>query len=129
MIEEALYLFKAGFYEKNINLATQLEEDPSLLDLDQQKIKQVLINLIYNSLESLSQGGQLKVQTYQEEYTQKQKMVTILVEDTGGGIPQEIFENIFNPFFTTKNTGTGLGLPICRKIIENHGEAFAWKTR
>ena len=48
-------------------------------------------------------------------------MITVRVEDTGGGIPQEVFENIFNPFFTTKHTGTGLGLSICRKIIENHG--------
>ena len=48
-------------------------------------------------------------------------MITVRVEDTGGGIPKGIFENIFNPFFTTKHTGTGLGLSICRKIIENHG--------
>jgi two-component system, NtrC family, sensor histidine kinase HydH len=121
LIEESLYLFKSGFYEKNINLVTDLEENLPLLNLDQQKIKQVLINLFYNSLESISLGGLLKVQTYQEEYAQKQKVITVRVEDTGGGIPKEIFENIFNPFFTTKHTGTGLGLSICRKIIENHG--------
>ncbi len=121
LVEEALYLFKAGLYEKNINLVTHLEANLPLLDLDQQKIKQVLINLFYNALESLSLGGLLKVETFQEEYAQKQKMITVRVEDTGGGIPQEVFENIFNPFFTTKHTGTGLGLSICRKIIENHG--------
>jgi signal transduction histidine kinase/putative methionine-R-sulfoxide reductase with GAF domain len=121
LIEESIYLFKAGFYEKNINLVTHLAENLPLLELDQQKIKQVLINLFYNSLESLSLGGMLKIQTYQEEYAQKQKMITVRVEDTGGGIAQEVFENIFNPFFTTKHSGTGLGLSICRKIIENHG--------
>ncbi len=68
-----------------------------------------------------SLDGLLKVETFQEEYTQKQKMITVRVEGTGGGIPHEVFENIFNPFFTTKHTGTGLGLSICRKIIENHG--------
>ena len=114
-------MFKSGFFEKNINLVTQFEEDLPLLNLDQQKIKQVLINLVYNSLESLSMGGMLKIQTYLEDYAQKQKMVTVRVEDTGGGVPQDIFENIFNPFFTTKHSGTGLGLSICRKIIENHG--------
>ncbi|MZG30368.1 MAG: GAF domain-containing protein [Nitrospinae bacterium] len=121
LVEEALYLFKAGLYEKNINLVTHLESNLPLLDLDQQKIKQVLINLFYNALESLSLGGLLKVETFLEEYAQKQKMITVRVEDTGGGIPQEVFENIFNPFFTTKHSGTGLGLSICRKIIENHG--------
>lgn len=121
LIEEVLYLFKSGLYEKNIHLVTDLQTDLPLLKLDQQKIKQVLINLFYNALESLSLGGLLKVETFQEEYAQKQKMITVRVEDTGGGIPQQVFENIFNPFFTTKHTGTGLGLSICRKIIENHG--------
>ncbi len=121
LIEETLYLFKSGLYEKNINLVTNLQTELPLLNLDQQKIKQVLINLFYNSLESLSLVGLLKVETLQEEYAQKQKMITVRVEDTGGGIPKEIFENIFNPFFTTKHTGTGLGLSICRKIIESHG--------
>jgi len=121
LVEEVLYLFKAGLYEKNINLITSLEADLPLLNLDQQKIKQVLINLFYNALESLTLGGLLKVETFQEDYAQKQKMITVRVEDNGGGVPQEVFENIFNPFFTTKHTGTGLGLSICRKIIENHG--------
>ncbi len=121
LVEDTLYLFKSGLYEKNINLVSHLEENLPLLSLDQQKIKQVLINLFYNGLESLPLGGQLKIETYMEEYAQKQKMVTVRIEDTGGGIPQEVFENIFNPFFTTKHSGTGLGLSICRKIIENHG--------
>ena len=47
--------------------------------------------------------------------------MTVRIEDTGGGIPQEAFQNIFNPFFTTKSSGTGLGLSICRKIVESHG--------
>ena len=128
LVEETLYLFKSGLYEKNINLVSQLEADLPLLDLDPQKIKQVLINLIYNGLESLPLGGQLKIETYQEEYAQKQKMVTVRIEDNGGGIDKEIFENIFNPFFTTKHTGTGLGLSICKKIIESHGGTIRLKN-
>ena len=79
------------------SLATHLEEGLALLNLDQQKIKQVLINLFYNALESLSLGGLLKIENYQEEYAPHQKMITVQVEDTGGGIPKEIFGNIFNP--------------------------------
>jgi signal transduction histidine kinase len=72
-------------------------------------------------MESMPSGGNLNVSTYPENYVGGQKVITLCIEDTGGGIPQDIYENIFNPFFTTKSTGTGLGLSISRKIIEMHG--------
>ncbi len=55
-------------------------------------------------------------------------MITLRLQDTGKGIPQEIFENIFNPFFTTKDSGTGMGLPICRKIIEAHNGTIRFEN-
>ncbi|HAP66853.1 MAG TPA: hypothetical protein DCQ99_03370 [Nitrospinae bacterium] len=51
------------------------------------------------------------------------------ISDTGGGIPPEILDNIFNPFFTTKNHGTGLGLSLSKKIIENHGGTIGIDNR
>ncbi len=121
ILKEVAYLFKAGFYERNINLGFQLAEDLPSLQLDKPRIKQVFINLFYNAMESMPRGGEFKVQTRDEEYAGGQKVASIRMEDTGGGIPHEVFENIFNPFFTTKASGTGMGLPICRKIIEAHG--------
>lgn len=121
VLDEVLFLFKSGFYEKNISLNCELAPGLPRVRLDKHKFKQVLINLIYNAMESMTQGGLLTVQTYIDEYSPGLKMITVRLQDSGGGIPQEVFENIFNPFFTTKKSGTGLGLSICRKIIENHG--------
>ncbi|MFQ5450752.1 MAG: GAF domain-containing protein [Nitrospinaceae bacterium] len=121
ILEEVISLFKSGFYGKSIHLHRELADDVAPLFLDQPKVKQVLINLFYNAMESMTLGGDITVKSSNEEYVGGQNVVTVCLEDTGGGIPQEIFANIFNPFFTTKSSGTGLGLSICRKIIENHG--------
>lgn len=128
LMEEAISLFKSGFYMKDIAVHLHLGEDNPLLNLDKTKVKQVLINLFYNAMESMPSGGTLTVQTYPENYVGGQKVITLCVEDTGGGIAQDIYENIFNPFFTTKSTGTGLGLSISRKIIEMHGGTIRIKN-
>jgi signal transduction histidine kinase len=121
LLEEAVYLFKSGFYMKGITTHFRLEKEIPPINLDKTQIKQVLINLFFNAMESMPSGGNLNVSTYPENYVGGQKVITLCIEDTGGGIPQDIYENIFNPFFTTKSTGTGLGLSISRKIIEMHG--------
>ncbi len=121
LLEEGIFLFKSGFFIKNIAVHRQLEQGLPLLQLDKPKIKQVLINLLYNAMESMPSGGDLTIKTYHEKYIGGKNVITVCIEDTGGGIPQDIFENIFNPFFTTKSSGTGLGLSISRKIIEIHG--------
>lgn len=121
ILEEVAYLFQAGFYEKKIDLKMDLGENLSHLKIDRQRIKQVLINLFYNAMDAMSQGGDFSVTTRNDVYAEKQPVVTVRLEDTGGGISSNIFDNMFNPFFTTKATGTGMGLPISRKIIEAHG--------
>ena len=121
LLEEVLDLFKTWCYEKNIEVQADLSPDVVQIPVDKQRIKQVMINLLYNAMESMENGGQLKVKCYNDEFAGRQKMVTITFSDTGGGIPDEVFKNIFNPFFTTKVSGTGMGLSICRKIVEGHG--------
>jgi signal transduction histidine kinase/putative methionine-R-sulfoxide reductase with GAF domain len=121
LLEEGIFLFKSGFFMKGIAVHRQLGGDLPPLQLDRPKIKQVLINLFYNAMESMPSGGGLTIETYHEKYIGGTNVITVRIEDTGGGIPQDIFENIFNPFFTTKSSGTGLGLSISRKIIEIHG--------
>jgi len=121
LLEEGVFLFKSGFFMKDIAVNLEPGDDLPPLHLDKPKIKQVLINLFYNAMESMPSGGDLTVTTYREKYIGGKNVITVRIEDTGGGIPQDIFENIFNPFFTTKSTGTGLGLSISRKIVEIHG--------
>ena len=121
LIEESVYLFKSGFYMKDITVHFHPENDIPPLNLDKTQVKQVLINLFFNAMESMPSGGSLTIRATPETYVGGRKIITLSIEDTGGGIPKDIYENIFNPFFTTKSTGTGLGLSISRKIIEMHG--------
>ena len=121
LLKEVIDLFQAKFLEKNIKVLTTLDTNIGSIAMDDQKMKQVLINLLYNSIESMPNGGKILIVTYRETATKDSPMVTIRIEDAGGGIPLEVFFNGFHPFFTTKHGGTGLGLPICKKIVENHG--------
>lgn len=121
LLKEVTQLFESPFYEKKILFQCHFDDNIETLRTDRQKIKQVLINLFYNAVESMPHGGKLTVQTYLGETVKNREMVTIRMEDTGGGIPHEVFLNIFHPFFTTKDSGTGLGLPICKRIVESLG--------
>ena len=89
---------------------------PILGDSDQ--LKQVFLNLILNACDAMSEGGQLTISACKAASENNSVMTSI--QDTGGGIAPEILSHIFNPFFTTKRHGTGLGLPIASRIVLNH---------
>lgn len=121
IIEDVISIFKSGFYGRNINLNYHPGDRLPPIQLDRQKIRQVFINLFYNAMDCMSEGGKFSIETRAHPQDGPPEHVTVRINDTGGGIPEEAFQNIFNPFFTTKSSGTGLGLSICRKIIEGHG--------
>ncbi len=101
--------------ESGVQLTTRLADNLPLIPFDVNQMKQVLINLIKNALEAQEGSGSIMVSTWFED-----DRVLLAVHDTGPGIPPDILPNIFNPFFTTKKTGTGLGLAVINKIIEDH---------
>lgn len=82
---------------------------------DPDKLRQVFLNLAKNAIESMPDGGELTIRTIEHE-----EAISVLFEDTGLGIPPENLKDIFYPFFTTRDKGTGLGLPIAYRIIEEH---------
>ena len=84
--------------------------------LDSSQIEQVLINLMKNALETEATSVRVKV-----ALSENGRHVVMSVEDNGGGISQEVVDNIFTPFFTTKEGGQGIGLAVCRQIVSNHG--------
>lgn len=88
--------------------------------VDPKQIQQVFLNLVLNAFQAMPEGGTLRIRTECHQ-TDGKTMVVISVADTGPGIPPQIMERIFTPFFTTKAQGTGLGLPICHKLITQHG--------
>jgi signal transduction histidine kinase len=114
------------------NIRLNLEDvQPAHIQIDPQQIKQVLINLIRNAAEAIGHDGTITLSTRldSKRINDEQMDVVILeVTDTGKGIPPDAEKRLFDPFFSTKDTGTGLGLPIAARIIEKHHGALQYQT-
>jgi len=120
VIGSALNLLSRELTEANIEIVQNLAPDLPPVIGDEKQLRQVLINLIGNAREAMSdEGGTLTIAA-RCSTLRGDPAITIEVADTGGGIAPECLRNIFNPFFTTKQTGTGLGLSISHRIIEHH---------
>lgn len=101
---------------QNVKISENLDKHLPAVSLDPEQIKQVLLNLAINSLQAMPEGGEIVFRTFR-----KDDQLHIETEDTGGGIDEAIKAKIFNPFFTTKDKGLGLGLSVAYKIISQHG--------
>ncbi len=122
VIEEILPLMKEILDTKNIVFHMDLEEKKMFLDTSQ--MKQVFHNLFRNSAEAMGEHGRITVQGREENGTYQVQVI-----DNGPGIPGEASEQIFDPFSTTKESGTGLGLTIAERIMDNHrGRIFLKET-
>lgn len=122
-IIEALYpLIQADANSAKIFLTLNLGTIPDLL-LDENEIRQLLLNLVRNSIEAMPNGGNLTIHTFQEE-----TYVVLAVSDQGPGIPSDILDKLGTPFITTKDTGTGLGLPMCYQIVHRHNAKIKIST-
>ncbi|QOR67249.1 PAS domain S-box protein [Cytobacillus suaedae] len=100
---------------KNILFKTELYQKETYIHCDENQLKQIFINFIKNGIEAMPNGGLMTINTYLEKYH-----VVIEIKDEGCGIPKEKLSNIGQPFFTTKEKGTGLGLAVSFSIVENH---------
>lgn len=104
-----------------VNIVKRVELEPGLPPVyaDDKQMQQVFLNLLLNAYQAMPEGGVLTVKTSLVHLDDKE-YVRVDVSDNGPGIPSQILEKIFTPFFTTKAQGTGLGLPICRKLVKLH---------
>ena len=118
VVEKSLKLVRNMLHVSGIEVKSDLQEKLPLVYIDENRIQEVLINLIINAIQVLSPGGLVTIRTYLEE---KGDYVVIEVRDTGPGILPEHLPHIFVPFFSTKGVrGTGLGLSVSYGIIKNH---------
>ena len=125
LIDETIALFARELKNRKISLNVQLTPKMAALECDGNQLKQVLVNLINNSIQAISgspdNNHQISVRTSCYcDLKKRQEKALIEIEDNGSGIQEQVIHDIFNPFFTTKHDGTGLGLPICHRIILNH---------
>jgi two-component system sensor kinase FixL len=119
LIEEAGALGLAGAREQNIQLRFNLDPEFDLVLVDRVQIQQVLVNLFRNALEAMVQSP--KRELIATNVKAADDMIEVAVSDTGSGFHDDVKPNLFQTFFTTKETGMGVGLSISRSIIEAHG--------
>lgn len=115
VVREIVSQLADSLAEKKIAVTMNGHEQPSLVMADRQRIKQVVLNVVKNAVEAMPDGGKLII-TIEAHGSQ----VMLSVTDAGVGIAPEVLGKIFDPFFTTKRQGTGLGLCVSRRIVEEH---------
>ncbi|MGF0271287.1 PAS domain-containing protein [Bacillus velezensis] len=119
IISEVTALLETQANLKGIFIKTDYEHDSMYINGDQNQLKQVFINLIKNAVESMPDGGTVHILMTEDEYS-----VNVTVKDEGDGIPENALKRIGEPFLTTKEKGTGLGLMVTFNLIKNHQGAI-----
>jgi len=120
VISEVVSMVTNQMGMQSIQVETRFEENIPYVSIDIDRIKQVILNLLINSSQAIEERGLIRIYT---SYVSEKSMVRIVIEDNGGGIPDNLKDKIFDPFFTTKapGKGTGLGLSVSYGIIQEHG--------
>lgn len=116
VVHKTLELLQPELDNRGVAVKSRLARTLPATPIDPTQIQQALVNLIKNALQAMTKGGTLTLQTGEGA-----DGVWVVVADTGGGIPQEQLNRIFEPFYTTKKKGTGLGLMIVQRIVRAHG--------
>jgi signal transduction histidine kinase len=130
LVREVADLMRAQLAKSKITLTTAASADATIRG-DPDQLKQVLLNLVRNAAESISECGQITLCLHTERTNLSGRLLDaaiLEVADSGKGIPPEVQKRLFDPFYTTKAAGTGLGLPIAARIVEQHKGALRYKT-
>lgn len=116
LVQESITFLAAEIQDRDIIVEQELRADLPLVEVDRNQLKQALYNVIKNSFQAMKTEGILHIKTDADE-----EHVGVQFTDTGGGIPAENMSKIFDPYFTTKSAGSGLGLLVVRRIMREHG--------
>jgi two-component system, sporulation sensor kinase E len=116
ILEESVAFLRPEIRDRDIIVELDLEPNLPQLQVDRDQMKQAFYNVIKNAFQAMKTGGILRVRSWQSEL-----YVSVSFNDTGGGISQDQMSKLFQPYFTTKSAGSGLGLLIVRRIVREHG--------
>jgi len=116
LVDDMVDFFFAQAQSHSITMRRDLDNRPLICKVDQDMLKQVVLNLFINAQQAMTDGGELIVRTRPAG-----KRAKIQISDTGEGIAPDRLQNIFSPYYSSRSAGTGLGLPIAKKVIERHG--------
>jgi len=124
VVQDIVQFLKYELEQSNITIRLELEKDDDSILMDERFLKQAILNIIKNSIHAMPEGGKIKISTLKTS-----EDVRLMISDSGIGIPEENIEKIFEPYFTTKPDGTGLGLTLVYKIIKEHGAEIEVMSR
>jgi len=120
ILDSIILLVSSGTKKKHIHINKDFPPNLPSVPIDREQIKQVFLNILINAIEATAESGKICVKTRPYIKSNGDPYIQIEFTDTGCGIPAEYLENIFNPFFTTKHKGSGLGLSISNQIVQEH---------
>ncbi|MFQ5863264.1 MAG: nitrogen regulation protein NR(II) [Candidatus Brocadiales bacterium] len=120
ILEELVELVAAQARLSGINIMLKVEGGLPHVMADREKLKQAILNVVLNAFEAMPDGGTLSLLAARDG-----DMVKVISRDTGHGIPEDVRENIFKLFYTTKRDGTGIGLPLAQNIVQAHGGSIS----
>ena len=123
-LREMATLYQSQAHEKQLTIACEMPEAPLVLQADPDQLRQALGNLLLNAIQSSPPGETIQLRLQKQRHG-----VSIEVEDRGKGIPEKDLERVLEPYYTTRRDGSGLGLPIAQRIIEDHGGTLQLRSR
>lgn len=115
LLDRMISLVSPQATQGNITVFVQVPQDLPSIQADQAKVEQMLLNLLLNAIQAMPDGGKLTIRAAAVD-----NLVHIAIRDTGPGIPDNLMDRVFDPYFSTKRHGTGMGLAICEKIVRQH---------
>lgn len=124
LVQQTVKLIEGEARKNSVQIDVRAPEDLPAAEIDPDKIRQVLLNIFLNALAAMPGGGRLSV-----ELSQRQDVLEVVVSDTGAGIDEKDLPRIYDPYFTSKPAGTGLGLAVVQKIMEAHGAFLQIESR
>jgi C4-dicarboxylate-specific signal transduction histidine kinase len=128
VIGEVIELTRSEAMKSDVSVQTQFAENLSAVTGDRTQLQQVILNLILNAVQAMSESGEDVRELQISTEANQPDGVIVSVRDSGPGIHQETLDRLFDPFYTTKSAGMGMGLAICRSIVEEHGGRISAKA-